>query len=62
MIADSLTKVLLYKAHLRFLQQVRLVDITDKLKECKLQEITQEELDFLEESILEGKADILTNY
>ena len=60
MIADSLTKSLSYEAYQRFVQQVRLVDITDKLKDCEMQEITQEEIDLLEELILESKAEVQT--
>jgi hypothetical protein len=36
------------------------VDITDKLKDCEMQEITQEEIDLLEELILESKAEVQT--
>jgi hypothetical protein len=55
MMADGLTKVLPYDAHQRFIQQVGLVDITEKLKECRLREVTQEDLDQIEDSITGGE-------
>jgi hypothetical protein len=55
MMADGLTKVLPYDAHQRFVQQVGLVDITEKLKECRLREVTQEDLDQIEDSITGGE-------
>jgi hypothetical protein len=42
--ADELTKVLPYEAHQRFIRQIGLVDIEERLKERRLQEITLDEL------------------
>lgn len=55
MMADGLTKVLPYAAHQHFIQQVGLVDITEKLKDCHAQEVTQENLDQIEDSIMGGE-------
>jgi hypothetical protein len=55
MIADGLTKVLPYEAYRRFIQQIGLVDITEKLWDRREQEFTQDELNTLEDSILGGE-------
>ena len=58
MMADGLTKVLLYEAHKRFVQQIGLVDIEGRLRERELQEISQEDLTQIEDSISGGEVEI----
>jgi hypothetical protein len=51
MMADGLTKVLPYEGHQRFVRQIGLIDIKERLKERRLQEITLDELERIEDSI-----------
>jgi hypothetical protein len=56
MMADGLTKVLPYEAHQRFVRQIGLIDIKERLGERRLQEITLDELEQIEDSISGGEA------
>ena len=62
MMADGLTKVLPYKAHQRFVRQIGLIDIEERLKERHLQEITLDELEQIEDSISGGEVAVTTDH
>jgi hypothetical protein len=55
MMANGLTKVLPNDAHQRFVHQMGLVDITERLQECHSREVTQEDLDQIEDYIAGGE-------
>jgi hypothetical protein len=55
MMADGLTEVLPYDAHQLFIRQVGLVDITERMKDCRPWEVTQEHLDQIQDSITGGE-------
>lgn len=51
MMANGLTKVLLYEAHQRFVPCIGLIDIKERVEECRLQDITLDNLEQLKDSI-----------
>jgi hypothetical protein len=62
MMADGLTKVLPYEAHQRFVRQIGLIDIKERLGERRLQEITLDELEQIEDSISGGEAAVTADH
>jgi hypothetical protein len=62
MMADGLTKVLPYQAHRRFVRQIGLIYIKERLKERRLQEITLDELEQIEDSIPGSEAAVTADH
>jgi hypothetical protein len=62
MVADGLTKNLYAEQHCKFVQQLGLVDISDRITERKLRELTLEDLERYEEALEGGESPVDAEY